>query len=95
MVNFGERLSGLRKNIGLSQTVLAKRLGVSASAISEYESGVRFPTFNILIKIAGLFHVTTDYLLGFEKKRTVDVSNLSEEEISVIIKMVELLEGKK
>ena len=44
--------------------------------------------------MAHLFHVTTDYLLDIEKVRMLDVSNLSEDEIDVVINVIKALENK-
>ena len=53
----------LRKKKGMSQSQLAKALGVSPSAIGMYEQGRRIPTLNIIITMAQLFEVSLDYLL--------------------------------
>ena len=94
LVNFGERLKDLRKSNGLTQQQLADRLGVAKSVVSYYESGDRFPSYDVLIKIAQRFHVTTDYMLGIERKRVIDVSGLSEKEIATIIGVVNLIQDK-
>ena len=52
--------------------------------MSYYESGDRFPSYDVMVKIAHTFHVTTDYLLDVERKRVLDVSDLSEENIAVL-----------
>lgn len=94
-MNFGEKLKVLRTGQKLSQRELAERLGVAKSVISYYESGDRYPSYDVLVRMAHLFHVTTDYLLDMDKVRSVDVSNLSEEEIDVIIQMIKALEKSK
>ena len=57
-------LKELRAKKGITQTDLAKSLGISASAIGMYEQGRREPDSDTLIAIANYFQVTTDYLLG-------------------------------
>ena len=83
-MNFGEKLKSLRKGQKLTQQQLADRLGVAKSIVSYYESGDRFPSYDVLVKIAYTFHVTTDYLLGVERSRILNVSDLSEENIAVL-----------
>lgn len=83
-LDFGEKLKILRAKLGISQKELAQRIHISKSAISAYESGTRCPEYGTLIKLARLFHVTTDYLLGIEHSRTLDVSDLSENEIAYL-----------
>ncbi len=93
-MNFGERLKILRKGQKLTQQELANRLGVAKSVVSYYESGDRFPSYDVLIKIARTFHVTTDYLLDIERNRTIDVTGLSEENIAVVVSVVNALKNK-
>jgi len=94
-VNFGKRLKELRNGQKMTQQQLAARLGVAKSVVSYYESGDRFPSYDVLIKIARTFHTTTDYLLGIERERTIDVSGLSENEIAAITNIVEIICNKK
>lgn len=94
-MNFGEKLKMLRTGQKLSQRELAERLGVAKSVISYYESGDRYPSYDVLVKMAHLFHVTTDYLLDIEKVRMIDVSNLTDEEIDVVVNVIKAFENKK
>lgn len=71
-MTFRQKLKDLRKQHGLSREELAKKLGLSYWAISKYEQGERFPEWDTLQKIADLFGVSVDYLLG-----RVDDRNLS------------------
>lgn len=59
-----ENIRQLRKEHSLTQMELAKKLGVSTSAIGMYEQGRREPDFKILTKMAEIFGVSTDNLLG-------------------------------
>jgi transcriptional regulator with XRE-family HTH domain len=61
---FGERIAEQRKKLGLNQEELAGKIGVSRSALSLYEIDRREPDLETVKKIASLFGVTTDYLLG-------------------------------
>lgn len=90
MVNFGNRLKALRTSRRLTQKQLAEQAGVAISAISAYESGNRYPSYDVLISIARIFHVSTDYLLGLNKRSEIDVSGLNHEEIELITQMIEL-----
>lgn len=93
-MEFGKTLKLLRTSQKMTQQQLATRLGVAKSVVSYYESGDRFPSYDVLIGISRTFHVSVDYLLGVEKKRTVDVSDLREEDIAVVITVVEALRRK-
>jgi transcriptional regulator with XRE-family HTH domain len=61
---FSKILKQLREKEGLLQSELAKKIGIVPSAVSMYETGVRIPDINMLIKISKYFNVSTDYLLG-------------------------------
>ena len=61
---FSEQLRYLRLEAGLTRAQLAEKLSVSVRLISYYENGERECDFNTLIKIADIFSVSVDYLLG-------------------------------
>ena len=61
---FSEQLNNLRIESNLSRAQLAKQLNVSVRLISYWETGKRECDFDMLIKIADLFSVSIDYLLG-------------------------------
>jgi transcriptional regulator with XRE-family HTH domain len=60
---FGCRLKELREDHGMTQNDLADRLNTSRTTITEYERNKNEPNFDMLVKIADIFNVTTDYLL--------------------------------
>lgn len=92
---FSEKLKGLRVAKGMSQKDLAEKLGVAKSAVSFYENGERFPSYDVLIKISRIFNVTTDYLLDVERGRMLDASELSDEDIAVVNAVIEAIKNKK
>ena len=59
--------------------------------ISSYELEQRQPSYGILVKFAAHFGVTTDFLLGLEKKRTISVDGLDDSEMEVVANMIDLL----
>ena len=95
MVDFGEKVKNLRLERNLTQKQLANMAGVAVRAISSYESGNRYPSYDVLINLAHIFHVSTDYLLGLNKMKTIDISGLDEKEINIIIQLIDLLKAEK
>lgn len=91
MVNFGNRLRELRSGKKLTQKQLADRLGLTKSVISAYETSMRYPSYDVLIHIASIFKVSTDYLLGMEQNRTIDISGLSIENEQLVYQLVDAL----
>ena len=94
VVDFGARLKMLRTQAGLTQSQLGKQLGVTKSVISFYELQERTPSPDVLIKLAGVFHVSTDYLLGISKTETIDVTGLDESDISHLRALADSLRNK-
>lgn len=66
MENFYKRLKHLRTINHLTQLELANMLNIERSTLSSYETGRRYPTLVILIRVADVFNVSVDYLLGRE-----------------------------
>ena len=64
---FAQGLKSLRKEIGLSQEALAKKLNLDKSTIAKYETEKILPSIEMLIIFAKFFKVSTDYLLGLEE----------------------------
>lgn len=87
--DFGTVLRQLRQNRHLTQEALGSKIGLSKAVISKYENGLGYPTFDVLVHFAEFFNVTTDYLLGIKGKRTIDVSDLTEQQINSLISVIE------
>ena len=95
MVNMCEKLKKLRTSSNLTQAQVAERIGIAVSAVSSYESGTRFPSLEMLMKLSALYHVSTDYLLGVDHSRQLNLDGLTDEEIDVLSHTAELLRNKR
>ncbi|HAG43967.1 MAG TPA: XRE family transcriptional regulator [Clostridium sp.] len=73
----GERIKELRKENEITQEELAKNIDVSTSMVGMYETNARKPSYEVLIKIAKYFGVSTDYLLNTEEKLDVAINSLN------------------
>ena len=92
MMGFGEKIKERRWQMGMTQKELADRLGVTGSAISSYENNTRLPSFEILIKMSRVFHMSTDELLGCAETDgsvLMDISGLTDEQRKTVLQMVE------
>ncbi len=69
------RLKEIRRQFGLSQLELAKRLRVSRSTIAMWETGGSNPDNEALMRISSIFDVSVDYLLGREGQKNNAASN--------------------
>lgn len=91
---FDKRLKELRQKYGLSQAQVAKMTSLTKVAISAYENGTREPSFDTLIRLASIFGVSTDYLLGATKDPTLDISGLAEDDAATVRQLVKTLTRK-
>lgn len=94
MVDFGNRLKTLRLREDYTQAQLATRLGLTKSVISAYETGLRMPSYDILISISRIFKVSTDYLLGLESKQEIDLSGLTEQEVTALLNLIRVMQKR-
>lgn len=85
---FGDRIRRLREEKHLKQAQVADLLGVNRKAISHYENNLREPSYEILIGMAELYHVRTDYLLGYDSAYLIDASGLTDQECALISALV-------
>lgn len=65
----GAQIRQLRLSAGMTQRDLAQRINVGNTTLSQYESGARVPSDEVKIKIASVFGVSVDYLLGASSER--------------------------
>ena len=93
MVNMGKKIKSLRLEKDLTQAEVAHRIGVSKAMISSYELEQRSPSYDVLIKIATFFGVTTDYLLGLEKPN-INYNGLTDREVRAIVNLIDIMRDK-
>ena len=86
-----ERLKRLRQSMHLSQKQLARLLRVDRSTISSYESSIRQPPLDTLSRIADVFGVSTDYLLGRASNLSFDIFDLTGEDTALLYNMASKL----
>ena len=79
-----DRIKILRENNNLTQSELAKKLNITRSSVNAWEMGISVPSTSYIIEISRFFNVSTDYLLNMPVHNNIDVSSLSEEEVSII-----------
>lgn len=94
MIQLGSTIKAYRQQHGYTQGDLAKMLDITSSAISGYELGWRYPSLDILVRLADIFETTTDSLLGhktnLDSDSVVDVSSLTLGQRACIKDMVQM-----
>lgn len=73
MNTLGERIAAYRKKVNLTQEQLAEKCGVTAQAVSKWENNLTAPDLSLIPRIAEIFNVTCDDLLGVRRAQTVAV----------------------
>ena len=92
--DFGYWLKNLRQQHHLTQTQVAHRLNLSKTSISGYENNVKMPSQDVLIKLAGLYRVSTDYLLGLDDEEMISVEGLTRQQRRLVEELVRMLQEK-
>ncbi len=91
---FSYRLTVLLDENNMSQTQLAKKVGTTNVTICRYINGERIPRIDVVSKIASVFNVSLDYLLGISEN--VDTENLTKNQdvdIAILMKSLYSLDG--
>lgn len=97
MVELGTKLRELRREQNWTQSQVAQRTGGTASVVSAYENGIRQPSYEVLIKLARLYNVSSDHLLGISGRRLPDsqylisLDGLTPAKISLVLQLIDAL----
>ena len=93
-MSLNENIRLLRQARSLSQVELAKALGVTKQSFSNWENDNIQPSIDMLIRIAGYFSVSTDYLLDLDERKYIEITGLSEREIAHISAIIDDIKKK-
>ena len=91
----GEKIKQLRERNHLTQTALAKKLNITRSSVNAWEMGISIPSTSLIVELAKLFHVSTDYLLGLNETSTLDISFLNDKEILMLSELIQYFKSLK
>lgn len=101
-IDFGNKIYEIRKKNNLSQKELGEMLGVSNKAVSKWENGEAIPKTATMLKLAEIFKVDVNDLLGFEEKQTdytaknnAEMERLNEENVLLSSKLAEYEKNRK
>lgn len=95
MIYICEKIKQLREKNNLTQSALAKKLNITRSSVNAWEMGISVPSTTLIVELAKLFHVSTDYLLGVDSSVTLDISSLNEKEIMILYELIEYFKQNK
>lgn len=89
-----DRIKTLREARGWTQAELARRLNMTRNGVNSWEQGLSMPSPPLLVELARLFSVSTDYLLGLEPLQTIDVTGLEGKDIALLAQIADRLRGR-
>ena len=85
-LNLGTKIRELRRRDGRTQDNLAEALGVTAQAVSRWESGGSYPDMEMIPSIANYFHVSIDELFGYHDEREEKIKTILENATKILAK---------
>ncbi len=91
-MSFGSRLKEIRNEKGVSQKDVAEHLGISITAISQYESDSRFPNEDMLRRLCVYYKITSDYLLGLTDVKHAPINSEELRDKTVSAKQMEVID---
>lgn len=94
MIMIADRIKNIREQHQLTQSELARHLGITRAGVNAWEQGTSVPSTQYLTALAEFFHVSTDYILGVDATATVDISGLTDEDKEIVMAIVRHLRHK-
>jgi len=89
-----DRIKSLRENQNMTQSTLAKHLGITRSSVNAWEMGISVPSTQYVVELAHIFKVSTDYLLGIETTSSISIEGLTENDVKIINTLILHLKNK-
>ena len=83
-----EKIKSLRERMGMTQSDLARQMGLTRSSVNAWEMGLSVPSTQYIVELAKTFEVSTDYLLGMEGTATISVEGLSESNVALVSELL-------
>ena len=77
ILHIADRIRYLRDKLGMTQTDLAKKLGISRSAVNSWEMSLSSPSLSNIIEMSQIFHLDVDYLISVSYKTMLDITDLT------------------
>ncbi|MBE6653073.1 MAG: helix-turn-helix transcriptional regulator, partial [Ruminococcaceae bacterium] len=90
-LNLGRKIKELRRRDGRTQDNLAETLGVTAQAVSRWESGGSYPDMEMIPAIANYFHISIDELFGYHDDREEKIKSILEKADKILTRQGQLI----
>lgn len=89
-----DRIKYLREAKNMTQAEFARKLNVTRSSVNAWELGISVPSTQYIVELAGIFAVSTDYLLCVDNTSTIRIDHLTEEDVRLVYSLVQHLQQK-
>lgn len=89
-----KRLKESRQRVNLSRSQVAEQIGITPSTLADYEIGHRQPSLPVLVFLAEIYGVSTDFLLGRGKTTPptpLDTTDLTDNQIDALRHMIQVM----
>ena len=93
LFQLGGKIKILRDQLNMTQTELAKKLGLKRASVNSWEMGLSVPSTPMIVELSKLLNIPTDYLLGMEMNATIRVNGLSDDEVLLLIRIIKRFQG--
>lgn len=91
ILEISDRIRELRIAKNWKQAELARRLNMTRNGVNSWEQGLSMPSPPLLVELAKLFSVSTDYLLGIERLASINVTGLKDRDIALLAELADRL----
>ena len=88
------RIKLLRQENDMTQSDLARILGITRSSVNAWEMGISVPSTQYVIEMSRIFHVSTDYIMDVDTYATLSIKGLDDDEIRMVHALIEHFRNK-
>ena len=89
-----DRIKLLRQENDMTQSDLARILGITRSSVNAWEMGISVPSTQYFIEMSRIFHVSTDYIMDVDTYATLSIKGLDDDEIRMVHALIEHFRNK-
>jgi len=84
-----DNIKNLRQQCGMTQSDLARKLNITRSSVNAWELGISVPSTQLVVALAEVFKVSTDYILGLSCDSFISTASLTEEQVKILLSLVQ------